>query len=246
MRSKMRWLCVPYHVSPRRGLILAVLLGLATLLYFIIVLDATSSIQESWGLQRSPPPEVTFECPIVPVFPLKSGESSSILANIHVSSAQLRLDARVLVFIETPYSKLGRLITETLEAARIRYRSEMSTRTLPTLTNLDRGRFAVVVFENIDRYLALHKWNRELLDKYAREYSVGIVGFVRPSGDPRPRTMPSLNLVAYANVSVASRPSLNPLSPVLRMCRAGEHQGDFPGEWTLFTSNHSTFTPVMQ
>ncbi|XP_022667270.1 bifunctional heparan sulfate N-deacetylase/N-sulfotransferase-like isoform X1 [Varroa destructor] len=266
----MRWLCVPYHVSPRRGLIFAVLLGVATLLYFIIVLDTTSSIQESWGLQRSPPPEVTFECPITPVFPLKSagdwagwsvsaagginddgrndliGESSSILANVHVSSAQLRLDARVLVFVETPYSKLGRLITETLEAARIRYRSEVSTRTLPTLTNLDRGRFAVIVFENIDRYLVLHKWNRELLDKYAREYSVGIIGFVRPSGDPRPRAIPSLNLVAYANVSVASRPSLNPLSPVLRMCRAGEHEGDFPGEWTLFTSNHSTFTPVMQ
>lgn len=43
-----------------------------------------------------------------------------MLANVHVSSAQLRLDARVLVFVETPYSKLGRVITETLEAARIR------------------------------------------------------------------------------------------------------------------------------
>ena len=106
-----------------------------------------------------------------------AGESSSILANIHGSSAQLRLDARVLVFVETPYGKLGKLNTETLEAARIRsvlpelgitksirsyfairvriknkhplidlmdpkstvslrYRSEVSTRTLPTLTEV--------------------------------------------------------------------------------------------------------------
>lgn len=27
----------------------------------------------------------------------------------------------------------------------------------------------------------MDKWNRELLDKYCREYSVGIVGFVSPS-----------------------------------------------------------------
>lgn len=27
----------------------------------------------------------------------------------------------------------------------------------------------------------MDKWNRELLDKYCREYSVGIVGFIAPT-----------------------------------------------------------------
>lgn len=27
----------------------------------------------------------------------------------------------------------------------------------------------------------MDKWNRELLDKYCREYSVGIIGFIPPS-----------------------------------------------------------------
>lgn len=40
--------------------------------------------------------------------------------NQHASNAQLRLDAKVLVFVETQYSPLGRLIREILEAARIK------------------------------------------------------------------------------------------------------------------------------
>lgn len=50
------------------------------------------------------------------------------------------------------------------------------------LTNLDKGRYGVLIFENLNKYLQMDKWNRELLDKYCREYSVGIVGFA-PSGE---------------------------------------------------------------
>lgn len=57
----------------------------------------------------------------------------------------------------------------------------MAGKSLPVLTNLDKGRYGVIVFENLDKYLHMDKWNRELLDKYCREYSVGIVGFVSPS-----------------------------------------------------------------
>jgi len=38
------------------------------------------------------------------------------------------------------------------------------------------------VFENYTKYLHMDKWNKELLDKYCREYNVGIVGFM-PSRD---------------------------------------------------------------
>jgi heparan sulfate N-deacetylase/N-sulfotransferase NDST2 len=43
-----------------------------------------------------------------------------IPANSHISNAQLRLDPKVLVFVETQYSKLGKQITEILESSRIK------------------------------------------------------------------------------------------------------------------------------
>jgi hypothetical protein len=58
---------------------------------------------------------------------------------------------------------------------------EVSGKSLPVLTNLDKGKYGVIVFENLNKYLQMDKWNRELLDKYCREYSVGIVGFNPPS-----------------------------------------------------------------
>jgi len=58
---------------------------------------------------------------------------------------------------------------------------EVSGKSLPVLTNLDKGKYGVIVFENLNKYLQMDKWNRELLDKYCREYTVGIVGFNPPS-----------------------------------------------------------------
>lgn len=58
---------------------------------------------------------------------------------------------------------------------------EVTGKSLPALTNLDKGRYSVIVFENYHRYLNMDKWNRELLDKYCREYGVGILGFFPPS-----------------------------------------------------------------
>jgi len=51
---------------------------------------------------------------------------------------------------------------------------------LPSLTHADRGRFAVIVFERLETYLSLDSWNRQLLDKYCRDFAVGIVAFVQP------------------------------------------------------------------
>lgn len=56
----------------------------------------------------------------------------------------------------------------------------MAGKSLPVLTNLDKGRYGVIVFENFNKYLQMDKWNRELLDKYCREYFVGVIGFISP------------------------------------------------------------------
>jgi len=53
-----------------------------------------------------------------------------------------------------------------------RYKLEVVGKSLPILTNVDKGKYGVIVFENLDRYLTMDKWNRELLDKYCRQYQV--------------------------------------------------------------------------
>lgn len=58
---------------------------------------------------------------------------------------------------------------------------EVAGKSLPALTNFDKGRYSVIVFENYHRYLNMDKWNRELLDKYCREYGVGVLAFFPPA-----------------------------------------------------------------
>lgn len=57
---------------------------------------------------------------------------------------------------------------------------EVAGKSLPVLTTLDKGRYGVIVFESLSKYANMDKWNRELLDKYCREYSVGVVAFATP------------------------------------------------------------------
>ncbi|KAI8040766.1 hypothetical protein M5D96_006709, partial [Drosophila gunungcola] len=127
-----------------------------------------------------------------------------------------------------------------------RYKIEVAGKSLPVLTNLDKGRYGVIVFENLDKYLNMDKWNRELLDKYCREYSVGIVGFVSPSEE----TLVGAQLrdfPLFVNTNLRLRDaSLNPSSSVLRLTRAGETAwGALPGDdWAVFQHNHSTYEPV--
>lgn len=90
-------------------------------------------------------------------------------------------DLVVLVFVESQYSQLGQDIIAVLESARFRYHTEISPGKgdMPTLTERDRGRFALIIYENILKYVNMDAWNRELLDKYCVEYGVGIIGFFK-------------------------------------------------------------------
>lgn len=94
-----------------------------------------------------------------------------------------RTDPLVLVFVESLYSQLGQEIVAILESSRFKYRTEIAPGKgdMPTLTDKDRGRFALIVYENILKYVNLDAWNRELLDKYCVEYGVGIIGFFKVS-----------------------------------------------------------------
>jgi heparan sulfate N-deacetylase/N-sulfotransferase NDST2 len=74
-------------------------------------------------------------------------------------------------------------IRNVLDAWRIDTKVETIGNNLPTLTHGEKGKFAVIVFENFATYLTMDSWNRQLLDKYCKNFNVGIIGFMQPKGE---------------------------------------------------------------
>lgn len=68
-----------------------------------------------------------------------------------------RTDPVVLVFVESIYSQLGQEIVAILESSRFKYRTEIAPGKgdMPTLTDKDRGRYALIIYENILKYVNL-------------------------------------------------------------------------------------------
>ncbi|XP_035263715.1 bifunctional heparan sulfate N-deacetylase/N-sulfotransferase 1a [Anguilla anguilla] len=160
-----------------------------------------------------------------------------------------RTDPVVLVFVESLYSQLGQEIVAVLESSRFRYRTEISPGKgdMPTLTDKDRGRFALVVYENILKYVNLDAWNRELLDKYCVEYGVGIMGFFKANENSLlSAQLKGFPLFLHSNLGLKDC-SVNPKSPLLFITKArAVERGPLPGDdWTVFQSNHSTYEPVL-
>uniref|UniRef100_A0A674DM41 Bifunctional heparan sulfate N-deacetylase/N-sulfotransferase 1 n=1 Tax=Salmo trutta TaxID=8032 RepID=A0A674DM41_SALTR len=160
-----------------------------------------------------------------------------------------RTDPVVLVFVESLYSQLGQDIVAILESGRFRYRTEIAPGKgdMPTLTDKDRGRFTLVIYENILKYVNLDAWNRDLLDKYCVEYGVGIIGFFKANENSLlSAQLKGFPLFLHSNLGLRDC-SVNPKSPLLLITKAREvERGPLPGDdWTVFQSNHSTYEPVL-
>lgn len=169
----------------------------------------------------------------------------------HKSATNVHVDSKVLVFVETQYSSLGRQIVEVLEASRIKFKVEISGKSLPVLTNMEKGKFAVIVFENFDKYIQMNKWNRELLDKYCTEFAVGVIGFMpRSKDDNEVRTGVQMRgfPLSFNTRHQVTKYILNPQSPVLRIAKAGVITQDLPVNLksTVFRFNHSTYLPLAE
>ena len=158
-----------------------------------------------------------------------------------------RLGKRVLVFVESPYTKHAKEIVGSLEANRFPYKLVMEEKTLPILTHMDKGRFGAIIFERIQLYLGLDYWNRQLLEKYCRDYEVGMIFFIRPQDDNEKtfEKVPELHLGLHYNLALKDY-RLNPDSSVWRVTRPGEIiKGASPHEdWTVFYTNSSLHEPL--
>ncbi|XP_068259139.1 bifunctional heparan sulfate N-deacetylase/N-sulfotransferase 4 [Nyctibius grandis] len=160
-----------------------------------------------------------------------------------------KTDATVLLFVESQYSQLGQDIIAILESSRFQYHMVIAPAKgdIPPLTDNGRGKYTIVIYENILKYVSMDSWNRELLEKYCVEYSVSIIGFHKANENSSPSTkLKGLPLHLYNNVALKDC-VVNPQSPLLRITKAPRvEKGPLPGEdWTVFQFNHSTYQPVL-
>ncbi|XP_055331918.1 bifunctional heparan sulfate N-deacetylase/N-sulfotransferase-like [Paramacrobiotus metropolitanus] len=159
---------------------------------------------------------------------------------------RLKYEPKVLVFAETQYSPLGRDIVTVLEAVRKKFRVELGGKNVPVLTSEDRGKFSLIVFENVDKYFKMDKWNRDLLDRYCREYHVGIIGFPPLLEHTLiGATVPNMQMLMHTNVQLQDY-TVNVASPVLHLTKGGQSlEGVLPGDdWTVFVPKHETYEIV--
>uniref|UniRef100_A0A8D1IQI7 Bifunctional heparan sulfate N-deacetylase/N-sulfotransferase 1 n=1 Tax=Sus scrofa TaxID=9823 RepID=A0A8D1IQI7_PIG len=234
---RLRRLC--RHVSPQ-----AVLFLLFVFCLFSVFVSAYYLYGWKRGLEPSadaPEPDCGDPPPVAPsrLLPLKPVQAA----------APSRTDPLVLVFVESLYSQLGQEVVAILESSRFKYRTEIAPGKgdMPTLTDKGRGRFALIIYENILKYVNLDAWNRELLDKYCVAYGVGIIGFFKANENSLlSAQLKGFPLFLHSNLGLKDC-SINPKSPLLYVTRPSEvDKGVLPGEdWTVFQWNHSTYEPVL-
>ncbi|XP_037660207.1 bifunctional heparan sulfate N-deacetylase/N-sulfotransferase 2 isoform X2 [Choloepus didactylus] len=160
-----------------------------------------------------------------------------------------RTEPVVLVFVESAYSQLGQEIVAILESSRFRYSTELAPGRgdMPTLTDHTRGRYILVIYENLLKYVNLDAWSRELLDRYCVEYGVGIIGFFRAHEHSLlSAQLKGFPLFLHSNLGLWDY-QVNPSAPLLHLTRPSRlDPGPLPGDdWTIFQSNHSTYEPVL-
>ncbi|XP_060946926.1 bifunctional heparan sulfate N-deacetylase/N-sulfotransferase 4 isoform X1 [Limanda limanda] len=157
-------------------------------------------------------------------------------------------DPVVLVLVESQYSQLGQDIVAILESAHFQFRMEIASGKgdLPPLTEKGRGRYSLIIYENLLKYAHSDTWNRQLLHQYCTEFRVGIIGFYRSNENSPPLLkLRGFPLVLRTNQALWDCCVVSS-SPLLHLTKPGSDRGALPGEdWTSFSSNHSTYQAVL-
>ncbi|XP_055484161.1 bifunctional heparan sulfate N-deacetylase/N-sulfotransferase 4 isoform X2 [Psammomys obesus] len=184
------------------------------------------------------------ECADIKILPYRSIDLKTIKP-IDTS----KTDPTVLLFVESQYSQLGQDIIAILESSRFQYQMVIAPGKgdIPPLTDSGKGKYTLIIYENILKYVSMDSWNRELLEKYCIEYSVSIIGFHKANENSLPTTqLKGFPLNLFNNLALKDC-AVNPQSPLLHITKGPKvEKGPLPGEdWTVFQYNHSTYQPVL-
>ncbi|XP_014640044.1 PREDICTED: bifunctional heparan sulfate N-deacetylase/N-sulfotransferase 4 isoform X2 [Ceratotherium simum simum] len=184
------------------------------------------------------------ECADIKILPYRSMELKTVKPIDTSKTAPT-----VLLFVESQYSQLGQDIIAILESSRYQYHMVIAPGKgdIPPLTDNGKGKYILVIYENVLKYVSMDSWNRELLEKYCVEYSVSIIGFHKANENSLPSTqLKGFPLNLFNNLALKDC-FVNPQSPLLHITKAPKvEKGPLPGEdWTIFQYNHSTYQPVL-
>ncbi|NWS43850.1 NDST3 sulfotransferase, partial [Probosciger aterrimus] len=161
----------------------------------------------------------------------------------------LRTDLVVLVFVESQYSTLGQDIVTVLESSRFQFHTEIAPGKgdLPVLIDKNKGKYALIVYENILKYVNMDSWNRGLLDKYCIEYGVGVIGFHKGNENSlQSSQLKGFPFHVHSNLGIKDC-CINPHSPLLHVTKSSKlEKGPLLGnDWAVFQVNHTTYQPVI-
>ncbi|XP_062469885.1 bifunctional heparan sulfate N-deacetylase/N-sulfotransferase 3 isoform X2 [Pezoporus occidentalis] len=161
----------------------------------------------------------------------------------------LRTDLVVLVFVESQYSALGQDIITILESSRFQFHTEIASGKgdLPVLIDKNKGKYALIVYENILKYVNMDSWNRGLLDKYCIEYGVGVIGFHKGNENSlQSSQLKGFPFHVHSNLGIKDC-CINPHSPLLHVTKSSKlEKGPLLGnDWAVFHVNHTTYQPVI-
>lgn len=213
-----------------------------SLLLFLLI----NHHNDNWTIKKNSGPRASLPTPFT-TCNLVEKSKLKIVPNNHDTQGNLRIGRKILVLVDSPFSKNAKNIVAALESARFSYKIVDDESNLPTLIHLGKGRFGAIIFETMQLYLSLMTWNRQLIDNYCQEYKVGIIYFMKPAEDSAVlmENVPDFSLTVQYNVALKHY-SLNRNSKLWRITKPGEVISEpFPEQgWAVFHPNHSTFEPV--
>ncbi|XP_002739829.1 bifunctional heparan sulfate N-deacetylase/N-sulfotransferase-like [Saccoglossus kowalevskii] len=232
--SYIRLRCIS-QPTIKKSILLLLCVSLVTLWILVYYVSNTSFPQE-----RNVELQTDIQCKLLPHASFASQDKHKLTGSFNVK-------AKALIFIESSLSKPGQQILSLLVAQKFRYHTEIAnSKNLPSLSSSGHGLFSIIIFENLDVYINLDQWNRELLDKYCLEYSVGVLLFTTTKDETLfSEQVGNFPLFMHSNLGLRDY-ELNPNSDVLYITRPGETlYGYLPGfDWTVFQTNHSTYEAI--
>lgn len=193
-----------------------------------------------------------YATPVPECFRDRNFQSSE---KFHKSSKFTSTRQKALVFLESSRSQVSKEIITMLESVRFKFHVVYGElKKLPNLTDDDKGKYAVIIFETMTMYNLMAKWNKEVLDKYCRDYEAGLLFFLKPQKTKGYNLenletfskVKGLPLFYLSGVNIRDY-ELNTTSPVLRITKPGKvWEGDlsYPHEWTVFQLGHPTYAAV--
>lgn len=237
-RGMQRILCQRRCTLSRALLIVTLIAAIS--LFYLSYLHGPSTTESKISQLASPPSPIT-------TCNLFNKGKPDIGPNNHDTQGNLRIGRKVLILVDSPFSRNAKNIAASMEFSRYAYKIVDDEKNLPTLIHMGKGRFGVIVFETMQLYLSLDSWNRQLIDKYCREYNVGIIYFMKPREDAEilMENVQEFSFSVQYNVALKDY-KLNTFSKVWRITKPGEVITEtFPEEdWAVFYPNHSTFEPL--